>query len=269
MTIIRTLAAAATLAAAFTVATPASADVATFANFTGVGGANIFWKQSVSKTGGEFFTITHPGDNSLGAVATRFTFASPNPGNRLDALAALGQLSSSFTFNAFATSGNPAGTLGGFAVQPLSTGSFSFIYTGAAPLVVAHTTYHTGANLLTATFFTGGGIAGSLRGSSGSVNASTTAGDTITYKSDFLNFDVTRDQDFSLSLASITPPLAAAHGQSLRTFFATATGSFSTDPAPLPTAIIPEPATWGLLVVGFGLVGLQGRRRSRSASVAA
>ena len=40
-------------------------------------------------------------------------------------------------------------------------------------------------------------------------------------------------------------------------------------PAPLPTAIIPEPATWGLLVVGFGLVGLQGRRRSRSTSVAA
>lgn len=269
MTIIRTLAAAATLAAAFTVATPVSAATETFANFTGVGGSNIYWKQSASKTGGQLFTISHPGDNSLGSVATRFRFESPRAGNRMDVLAALGQLSASFTFNVTAASGNAAGQFGGYAIQPLTGGSFSFIYTGLTPLVVAHTTYTTGANLLTATFISGGGIAGSLRGSSGSVNASTTAGDTITYTSDFLNFSSTLDQDFALSLSSITPPLAFTRGQSLNTFFATATGSFSTDPVPLPTAVIPEPATWGLLVVGFGLVGLQGRRRSRSTSVAA
>ena len=269
MTIIRALAAAATLAVAFTVATPASAVVETFANFTGVGGSNIYWKQSASQTGGQFFTISTPAGNSPGSVATRFRFESPRPGDRMDVLAALGQLNASYTFLATAASGNPALSFAGFTVQPLSTGSFSFIYTGAAPLVVAHTTYHTGANLLSATFFSGGGIAGSLRGSSGSLNASTSAGDTIVYSSDFLNFGLTVDQDFALSLSSITPPLAAAGGQSLRTFFGTATGSFSTDPVPLPTAVIPEPATWGLLVVGFGLVGLQGRRRSRSTSVAA
>lgn len=268
MTVIRTLAAAATIAAIFTVATPASAVIETFANFTGVGGSNIYWKQSASKTGGQLFSITHPGDNSIGAVATRFRFESPRAGNRMDVLAALGQLSASFTLNATAASGSPAGSFGGYTIQPLTSGSFSFIYTGLTPLVVAHTTYTTGANLLTATFVSGGGAAGSLRGSSGSINASTTAGDTITYTSDFLNFSSTVDQDFALSLSSITPPAVFTRNQSLKTFFATATGSFSTDPVPLPTAVIPEPATWGLLVVGFGLVGLQGRRQNRSISIA-
>ena len=269
MTIIRTLAAAATLAAAFTVATPAAAVVETFANFSGAGGANIYWKQSASKTGGQLFSISGPGGNSPGSVATKFRFESPRPGNRLDALAALGQLNASFNFYALAEDGNVAGAFGPQLYQPLSQGSFSFIYTGLTPLVVAHTTYQTGANLLTAVFFSGGGIAGVFHGSAGSMNASTSSYDTITYTSDFLNFGSTVDQDFALSLSAVTPPFGRTSGQSLNTFFATAGGSFSTDPVPLPTAVIPEPATWGLLVVGFGLVGLQGRRRSRSTSVAA
>ena len=269
MTIIRTLAAAATLAAAFTVATPASAVIETFANFTGVGGSNIYWQQSVSLTGGQLFSISRPGDNSLGSVATRFRFESPNPGNRMDILAALGQLSASFTLNVTAADGSVAGAFGRNLYQPLTSGTFSFIYTGLTPLVVAHTTYRTGANLLSAIVISHGGITGTLRGSSGSVNVSTTAGDSITYTSDFLNFGSTVDQDFAVSLSSATPPLGVVGGQSLNTFFATAAGTFSTDPVPLPTAVIPEPATWGLLVVGFGLVGLQGRRRSRSTSVAA
>ena len=269
MTIIRTLAAAATLAAAFTVATPAAAVTETFANFTGVGGSNIYWKQSASRTGGSLFSVSHAGDTSVGSVATKFRFESPRAGNRLDVLAGLGQLNSSLTFNVLAVDGSVAGAFGPNLYQPLSTGAFSFIYTGLTPLVVAHTTYLTGANLLTATFISGGGITGVLRGSSGSVNASTSSGDTITYTSDFLNFSSTVDQDFALSLSSVTPPFGRTPGQSLNTFFATAGGSFSTDPVPLPTAVIPEPATWGLLVVGFGLVGLQGRRRSRSTSVAA
>jgi hypothetical protein len=30
------------------------------------------------------------------------------------------------------------------------------------------------------------------------------------------------------------------------------------------TAAVPEPGTWAMLLTGFGLVGLAGRRRSRS-----
>jgi hypothetical protein len=35
------------------------------------------------------------------------------------------------------------------------------------------------------------------------------------------------------------------------------------------TAAVPEPATWGMLMVGFGMVGFAARRRNRSVSVTA
>ncbi|MFA7439489.1 MAG: PEPxxWA-CTERM sorting domain-containing protein [Sphingomonadaceae bacterium] len=42
-----------------------------------------------------------------------------------------------------------------------------------------------------------------------------------------------------------------------------ATGTFS---QPLPANFIPEPATWAMMIAGFGLVGTAARRR-RDASV--
>jgi len=268
MTIIRTITAAAVLAAGLTVTAPASAAITTFANFVGIGGQNVYFRKNINNTSGSLYTISAPGGNTLGSVASSFKFQSPAPGNRLTALASLGALAAAFTLNETVTI--PAVNFYGFDIQPLTTGSFSFIYTGLANLVVDHTTYHTGANLLTATLTNGGAITGFDTSTSGNVTGSTAvAGQTIVYTSDFLNFAPTFEKDFSISLSSITNPLAFTAGQALATFFATATGTFSTDPAPLPTAIIPEPATWGLLVVGFGLVGLQGRRRSRSTSVVA
>jgi hypothetical protein len=55
--------------------------------------------------------------------------------------------------------------------------------------------------------------------------------------------------------------LNAVAGKSLRSFRATATGSFSSDPAPTITAL-PEPGAWAMLIAGFGLVGFAARRRS-------
>ena len=264
MTVIRAFTAAAVLAAGMTVAAPASAVITTFANYSGVGGQNMYWRKN-SASSGSLYTISQPGNNAPGSVSTFFSFLSPSPTNRLAKLASLGMLNASFTFTA--TSNTPVDGVRSLS-EDLLTGSFSFIYKGAADLVVDHTVYHTNANLLTATF-TGGALSGRLNSTSANVDGSTEAGDGIIYTSDFLSFAPTVEKDFSIALSSVTPGLGRTVGQVFNTFYGTSTGSFSTDPAPLPTAIIPEPATWGLLVVGFGLVGLQGRRRSRSTSVAA
>jgi len=267
MTIIRAITVATILAAGFAAAAPAAAAIATFANYTTIGGVNLMWKKTGTNalnTGGNLYTISTPSSTTAGAVAVKFNF------QNLPYLPALGPLDAGFTFNAIANPGTAAGSLFGiFDVQPLSSGSFSFIYKGPN-FVVGQTHYHTNDNLLTATFFTGGAIAGQDNSTSGSVGAATsTGGTTITYTSDFLNFGGTHNKDFAISLSSITPTLGLTTGLALNTFKASSAGLFSTDPVPLTTAIIPEPATWGMLVVGFGLVGINGRRRSRLTSVAA
>ncbi len=48
---------------------------------------------------------------------------------------------------------------------------------------------------------------------------------------------------------------------------AATSGSFTLASPPLPISPVPEPASWGLLVVGFGLMGASLRYRRRSANV--
>ena len=367
MTVIRTIAAAALLASGIAAATPAAAVITTFANYSGVGGANLYWKRSgtnyvvavpvhvnpvhvnpvvvvahtvavtgtpaqkaakiaannaaiaaavaanaanvitanntntaninaaavtnaaniVTATnqtaasaasadataGGQFYTIHTSTSTTPGSVATHFSFLSPGGHNPLQALAALGALNANFTFLGTAAPGtqvNPSIAAFGFDVQPLTSGTFSFIYTGAANLVVHHTIYHTGANLLTA-IFTKGAIVGDDGATSGAAADSTAGANAgmITYTSDFLSFLSTNRKDYAISATSITAPLGFGTHQALNTFKATTTGSFSTDPQPTPTAIVPEPAMWGLMVVGFGMVGFRARRRARAIRVTA
>lgn len=257
-----------------TAAAPASAEIATFANYSGVGGANMYWQRTgttysavgaaaqvaasrasaLATAGGRFFTIATPTSTTAGAVAAKFTFLNP-------VLFALGPLDAAYSFDATATSGSVAQTAGGFVYQPIVSGTFSFTYTGASDIIINHVVYHTGSNLLSATF-TGGTIAGQSGATSGSATASTSVGgETITYSSAFINFSRTTDQDLSISLSSITRGLSASPYQALRSFAATTTGSFSTDPLPTLSSATPEPASWAMLVAGFGLVGMARRGR--------
>lgn len=253
------------LAGAFTSAAllgamPANAVVTTFATYSAVTTApNIYWKK-VGVSGGSIYTTSTGTATTAGSTTVNFSFLQP-------ALAALGELKSTFTLSGTTSLGNPAVLLSGFLIQPVVSGSFSFIYAGAAPLTVGSTVYHTGDNLLSAVF-TNAAIVGGSGASSGSLSASTSTDappiPAITYTSAFLDFDETLNQDFSFSLTSITSALFRANAlSSLRTFRASSSGAFSTDPAPVVTAV-PEPAVWGAMLMGFALVGVQVRKRRRA-----
>jgi hypothetical protein len=251
-------------AALLVTATGASAAIVTFAQFTNAsGGRNVRWVNNgtngLNGTGGRFYTTSSPTGTAPANSAAMFSFVQAP-------LAGLGMISANFFMDITVASGNAATASGTTRIQDVPTGVFSF--TTTAPLVFGMTVFAPGSNLLTGTF-TGGTISGS--GSSGSFFGDT-SGSTLVYTSDFLNFSLTADRDFAMGLTSITQPLfrsTAGGAKALRSFRAFANGGFASNPAPTPFGAIPEPQVWGLMVVGFGLVGVQVRRRRQAPVVTA
>ena len=88
------------------------------------------------------------------------------------------------------------------------------------------------------------------------------AGSTITYQSDFVDLSGVTDEDFSLSFSGASVPLSMV-GTRLPNFRVSGSGTFA---AVIP---VPEPASWSLMLVGFGLAGATLRTvRKQSASLA-
>ena len=259
--VLKSLAAAAiTVGAIVAAAAPAQAAVTTFASFTALGTpSNIRWSNSSSNgnggTGGSLYSVT---SNTSTTVATRnvsFSFLND------PTLSSVTNVTAGFTLNATAPSGSIATLNAGVLTQPGIAGTFSFLST--APITIGTTTYGVGSNLLSGTF-SSGSIVGTRAGTSGSLGSST-----ITFTSDFISFVPGADGDLALLLASITSPIQATPTtqtptHALRSFRSTGSGQFSSDLTP-PTTAVPEPAVWGLMIVGFGMVGVQARRRSRVA----
>ncbi|MFM9827641.1 MAG: PEPxxWA-CTERM sorting domain-containing protein [Sphingomonas sp.] len=243
------------LAASFAAATPASAVITTFANFSaGPGGANVQFLNAASNRNAVFFTTATNSSTTLGARRVTFNFV-PSEFNAIGPVSALWSLSGAVT--------NTAAVIRGTNIfQSNIAGSFSFISTSA--ITFGSTTYAAGSNLLSGTF-TNATIAGQRNGSFGGFSGFTPVS-SITYTSDFLTFVPGSDYDFALALGEITPALNATPSSALSTFRAVASGQFSSDPAPI--AAIPEPATWAMMIVGFGLVGGALRRRSATGGLA-
>jgi hypothetical protein len=243
-------------------ATSASAMITTFAQFVNAsGGRNIRWvnngTSATNGTGGRLYTTASGTGTAPAASNVLFKFEqSP--------LSLLSFIPSTFFMDITVASGNPATAMGTTLVQPIPMGGFSFLT--SVPIMVGSTTFAPGSNLLTATF-TMASVDGS--GSAGFYGNTSMA--SMTYTSDFLDFSGTTDRDFSMGLTSITPTLfqsVVGGPKALRTFRAFANGSFSSNPAPMIPSI-PEPEVWGMMVVGFGLVGLQIRRRKLPVTVVA
>lgn len=274
MTSIKTIASFVALGAAIAVAGPAAAVVVTFATFSAPTTAHNFHLQNAGNSSSPsrtldaaLFSTTTANSSTPGSAIVRFSFLQAQFAPYVT------NINASFTYYATIARGTPVQSVFGNYLQQGINGSFSFLTTTAitvgGPDFVPHT-YAAGSNLLSGTF-TSAILFGV--GSSASTDSSTQGGSTVVFTSDFLDFSNTVDRDRGLTLTSITPSLSRHNGSNnaLSTFNATAGGQFSSDPAPLINglAIVPEPAVWGLLVVGFGMVGFQTRRRARSASVTA
>ncbi len=261
MQMFKKFALAAATVASMAIAAPSQAVITTFAAFTPIGTTrNVRWEK-VGTAGGKFYTTSTGSASVPGAVNVKFTFlqnyfVTNNIAQSINA-----------SFNFLGTTANTPATLSnGMLSQGINSGSFSFRSQQA--ITVGNVTYAPGSNLLSGTF-TAADLSGQQNGSAGGINDSTLSGSSVVYTSDFLDFTNVATRDFALSLTSINPVLVQANASSsLRTFRASAGGTFASDPAPIINGV-PEPAIWGMMIAGFGIVGFQSRRRRAIKTVAA
>jgi hypothetical protein len=256
-------ASAAAVAAALSVAAPVHAAV--FAQFTpDLASADYKWVRNGAGTGGHFFSIVQGASTVAQGAKTHFSFLDP-------ALAALAFLPATFKLDATVANGNPATQNAGIWTQKGVSGSFSFIYSGVTTTIAGHTLIHNTTNLLSGVF-TDAWISGA--GGSGSANLAMGNGGTATYTSSvepFLNL-AANTEEFAFNLLGTVndfgtkkkplPGFNAVGGDALDSFRANGGGNFSFQ-------TVPEPATWGLMIVGFAGVGAMVRNRRRAAVLSA
>lgn len=279
------------LSVSIAAATPSYADIKTFAEFhqiTTVKGVHWIRTQvraSNSRArleGGRLFT-KNSGSASIGdpaiEIPTSFSFLDPYLTTALNEGAGL---LAGFKLDAFITP-STAGTFvdgdGNRTAENLS-GSFDFIYRGSTPISNGKTTISSGGVLLHAEF-SDAAVRGRLGGSTIFVDDSTftSLSHNITYSSPFLDFTnstpdpghVIAGRNFVFGLSSIASPgVGIGPGTTctvgvgpcaklFNSFNATISGNEGSDPA--PQSFVPEPATWSLMIIGFGAVGRMMRRR--------
>ena len=244
------------VAAMTAVAAPASAATSLFAQYkqTANSANTIQWTRT-SNTAGTLSNLPTAGFGAYSVV--NFNYSN-------SALAtALGNVSAKFKLNAVNDGIAATTVLFGQTIigQEVKNGTFEFL--SMNPLTVGSTNYAAGSILLKGSFT--GTISGLRNGNGGFVTMAAS-----NFMSDFVSFTPGSTLAFSMDLAQVSGGgLNRPNASSvLRNFNTPTTGSFLSDPAPIVNAI-PEPQIWGLLVVGFGLVGVQTRRRSRSVAIAA
>jgi hypothetical protein len=250
-----TLLGAATLA--LSLATSASAAV--FAQFSpDTNAPDYTWVRSADNAGGAFAT---EGTLTSTSVATHFSFLDPS-------LAALAFLPATFNLTAAVSTPTPAVFTAGpntWTQQNVSTTGtgFSFIYSGPSTVIAGHTLTQNVSVLLSGVF-TNAYIQG--MGSSGSTNLSSSSTSAVTYASDFLSFTnaVPGTAAFAFNLLGVTPTFGASAGKALNSFVGNGGGNFAVEIKTI-RSFTPEPATWTMMLIGFGGVGAMIRNRRRAA----
>jgi hypothetical protein len=206
-------------------------------------GANLMWTKT-SATSGKLTTTVSP-TGAAGASTIKFNFDS---GLGLDDLQ---NLSALFTLTATGTGAAipPAG-IGATYLQQNISGNFQILYNGPAVTLDGHALY-LGENLLSGVF-TDGWIQGI--GTGGSLTDVAINGGHITYTSALLpTIGSAESGDFSFGLTAAKPGITALKNQTLSSFRAASSATFD--------IAVPEPASWALMIVGFGGAGAALRRR--------
>lgn len=247
-------------AATLGISVPAQAAIITFATMAPLTADNLYFKNAAAdgkSANASMFSIATPTATTAGSALVGFSFINLNS----QLTSAVSNVHALFTFNGSVLN-TPATALSGFLIQPGINGSFSLVTTSA--ITVGSTTYASGSNLLSA-IFTDVSFSGRSGATSGAVGGDNINGGSLTYTSDFLNFATGAGLDTSFNLSAIAPTPSRATGgtYALKSFASDAGGSFSADPSPNITASVPEPATWVMMLAGFGMIGFGLRNRRR------
>ena len=75
-------------------------------------------------------------------------------------------------------------------------------------------------------------------------------------------------KDFALSFSGSSPNFNAPVGSSSQSLSASGSGTFASDPLPVVPGV-PEPASWAMMLGGFGLLGATLRTRKAQVSYSA
>lgn len=159
----------------------------------------------------------------------------------------LGPVGSYLTNTVLSASTTSAFFLNGLQFQQTGfAGSINFIGTEAG---------FVGTNFLTVNFsdatfsFDGDGSSGSL--------ISTDPSSPISYSSDVLDVALFTSRDFGFNVTGSSPGFGVNSSGLGDPFVANLNGAFA------GSGVVPEPASWAMLILGFGLTGVAARRRQR------
>lgn len=259
----KAMVAAAVLASAGSFAVGANAaTVVQIASYTQVGGGKTFAWDGIGGNGGRLFSNSTLASNAsaaqIGAASAQWVNVLFNF-NDEGVMGLQGQL----LFSATAPTGAATQLT---ATNPIRqsnlNGSFAFKYTGAGPVTAYGTTFNTGANLLSGTFTNGwlsvGGSSGGFADSFG------LTGGNVTLASGVIPMNKLIDGDLGFSFTGVTPQaqiIGANSTRQLKDFRASSGANFS-------ATALPEPASWALMIMGFGAAGAVLRRRNLAAATA-
>ncbi|HLK57268.1 MAG TPA: hypothetical protein VKU00_11920 [Chthonomonadaceae bacterium] len=217
--------------------TAAHAQLTTFAQFRESNNSvNAFSFTNTDSTASGFHVVSIPVEFSYGV----------NNGYNGNSTA---NIDATLTFSANVTA-KPTALGGGF---------FSQDFTNVSMVFTANTPVNGLTNLLTVSNST---LSMFGKGNSASTDSDVSTGDTVNFSSDFLIFSNTIDRDFALSFSSLQPGLSTDINGWLKSFTASGTGTFASEPAPFYS---PDGASLSLLSGGLlPLAGFALYRRRRA-----